>query len=133
MFDDFIEQRPGAARELEQHLNRPRQRPSGSGSSSSGYSGSLSGSSMRTETTAASSLDPGDISNSLSMSRNPFRAPYSPTFAQSRSTASLRSRIPAGQLWLMACAEREKFTTKLIHLDMDSEKVRSDKDLALKV
>jgi len=35
------------------------------------------------------------------------------------------------QLWLLACAERHRFTTKLMHLDMDPYKVGSDRDLAL--
>jgi hypothetical protein len=35
------------------------------------------------------------------------------------------------QLWLLACADQEKFTTKLVHLDMDPLKIRSDMELAL--
>ena len=31
----------------------------------------------------------------------------------------------------MTCAERDKFTTKLMHLDADQQKMRSDKELAL--
>jgi len=34
------------------------------------------------------------------------------------------------QLWVLACAERQKFTTKLVHFDADSQKIRSDMDLA---
>ena len=34
------------------------------------------------------------------------------------------------QLWILACAEREKFTTNLVHLDATSQKVKSDMELA---
>jgi hypothetical protein len=37
------------------------------------------------------------------------------------------------QLWLLSCVEKQRFATKLEHFDADSQKIRSDMDLALMV
>lgn len=37
------------------------------------------------------------------------------------------------QLWLLACGERQKFTTKLVHFDADPQKIKSDMELAMLV
>lgn len=128
MFDDFIENAPGAARLLEQELNRPRQHIGGPGSASSSTSGpsSPSRTSLRTQSTSATSIDPGDISSAKPLSsRNPYTPILSARSLERSDTSPLYE-----QLWLLTCAERDKFTTKLMHLDADQQKIKSDKELA---
>ncbi len=130
LFDDFIENRPGAARLLEQHLNRPRQHAGGmsGGSSSSSTPSSPSGSSLRTQaSTAATSIDPGDIPLQRPLSS---RNPHTTMLSAKGSSMTLDTGPFLEQLWILACAERDKFTTKLVHLDATSQKVKSDMELA---
>jgi hypothetical protein len=70
----------------------------------------------------------GDLSNPENL-RN--RSPNIPVIDASGQEAARDKGPFYEQLWLLACAERHRFTTKLIHLDMDPYKVGSDRDLAL--
>ncbi|KAH8597178.1 hypothetical protein B0O99DRAFT_685090 [Bisporella sp. PMI_857] len=132
LFDDFIEKRPGAALLLEQHLNRPRHVTGDSnGESSSESSGSLGSyqSSFPSQTQSATSIssNTGDIGTARRLSSN---ATCSPTLAQSEGSTTIDTGPFPLQLWLLTCAEREKFITKLEHLDMDPKRIQSDKELA---
>jgi hypothetical protein len=134
MFDDFIERRPGAAQLLEEHLNRPQTHPGGStsGSSSSSHRTNSSQTSLNTQGTSATSLDSRDITSA----RTPDM-PYSSRFSSGLTTRGNSNIVNINgyqeQLWLLACSERQKFTTKLVHFDADPQKIRSDMKLAVLV
>ena len=132
LHDDFIERRPGAARELERYLNRPRTMTAGNGtptspSSSMGsrsFTGSTIGGPPSSQTSWSSHNFSTHGSNSFSGNEKPpqtltgvsMYGPYSP--------------LPEPP-WLLTCANEDRFTPKLAHLDMAPHKIRSDKDLAL--
>lgn len=78
--------------------------------------------------TSEASFTSGDLSNPENLRKE---SPYIPVIGASGQEAA-RDKGPFNeQLWLLACAERHRFTTKLMHLDMDPYKVGSDRDLAL--
>jgi hypothetical protein len=72
-------------------------------------------------------MDSGDIADVKPLSN---RNPYIPILTATGSRSGTDTGPFPEQLWLLACAERQKFTTKLMHLDMDPQKVGSDKELA---
>ncbi|KAI9775516.1 MAG: hypothetical protein M1839_001057 [Geoglossum umbratile] len=123
-FDDFIENRYGAARELEQHLNRPRARPPGGSGSDSSNSNSLSKSSLRSsQHTSWTSQDISDMSLSIlnnSDNRTNNQQLYNPI-----RSANANARIPVlrEEQWLLACANERRFTAKVAHLDMDPTRI----------
>lgn len=80
--------------------------------------------------TRATSLDSRDITDAQNSSN---RSPYVPVLTTPGSQSWTDTGPFHEQLWLLICAERQKFTTKLIHLDMAPHKVGSDKELALLV
>jgi hypothetical protein len=130
MIDDFIEKQPGAAQQLEARLNRPRQHVTGGDneSGSSPSSSKLSLSSKQPLSTQATSDESSDISNAKPLDN---QSRYIPRCAASpRSNSADRGSLTQ-QLWLLACAEEQKYTTKLVHLDMDPLKIRSDMELSL--
>ncbi|KAK4545580.1 hypothetical protein LTR36_002930 [Oleoguttula mirabilis] len=130
MHDDFIERRPGAAREMEAYLNRPRMHAAAgtptSPSSSQGsrsFTNSSFGSMPSSQTSWSSygfaqgshpagdgTKPPGTATGGL-----PFHMPY--------------SALPEPP-WLLTCANEDRYTPKLAHLDMAPHNIRSDKDLA---
>jgi hypothetical protein len=111
-------------------LNRPRQHPNrpGSGSNSTSDPSNSSRVSLGTQGTLATSLDTGDITSMKSFTS---RNPYTPILS-AKNSLPRSDRSPFYEpLWLLTCAERGKFTTKLMHLDADQQKIVSDKNLAL--
>ncbi|CAN9201084.1 unnamed protein product [Alternaria alternata] len=56
---------------------------------------------------------------------------YSPT--RTRTTNSFSVRMPsfAEESWLLTCANEGRLTPKIVHLDVNEGRIRSDKDLAL--
>jgi hypothetical protein len=130
LYDDFIEQRPGAARLLEAFLNRPRSHtpsPSSGRTSTSSTMSSVFDSVSRASTLATpsssyggpSSWGKGDPSN------------YSPTRLRTNNPFSVRMPTFVEESWLLTCANEGRFTPKIVHLDVSASRVKSDKDLAL--
>ncbi len=129
MFDNFIETRPGAARNLEAHLNRPRQHVAvinTESESSSQETSELSTStaSIQQPSTQTPSDDSCDITNISDQSR------YIPSSAEKSDPTALHRVSLLEELWLLTCADEQKYTAKLVHLDMDPLKIRSDMELS---
>lgn len=129
LYDDFIENRRGAARALEAYLNRPRSHtpssPSGRTSTESTMSsvfGSLSTSS--TLTTPASTYGGSSPWGNRDSKNSPSRI-------ASNNHFSVRIGGYPDEQWLLTCANEGKFTPKIVHLDVNAGRIKSDKDLAL--
>ncbi|KAF2110867.1 hypothetical protein BDV96DRAFT_603485 [Lophiotrema nucula] len=131
LYDDFIEQRPGAARLLEAYLNRPRTHtptsPSGRTSTSSTMS-SVFDSVSRASTLATPASTYGGASP---WGKSGDSSKYSPTKLRSHNPFSVRIGGYPEEQWLLTCANEGRFTPKIVHLDVNSGKIKSDKDLAL--
>lgn len=132
LHDDFVERRPGAARELERYLNRPRTMTASGGTPTSPsssiasrtFTNSSIGGPPSSQTSWSSYNFPGAGSNSYNSNTKP---PHSLTGAPTYPHYSPLPEPP----WLLTCANEDRFTPKLAHLDMAPHKIRSDKDLAL--
>ncbi|TKA65185.1 hypothetical protein B0A55_10750 [Friedmanniomyces simplex] len=130
LYDDYVEKRSGAARELEAYLNRPRTHTGGSPTTPS------STQSSRVFSPNGSFGMPA--SSHTSMSSNGFTRG---TPGQDGDTKPPRTftalppympfKFPPEPPWLLTCANEDRHTPKLAHLDMSPQKIRSDKDLAL--
>ncbi|KAH7556370.1 hypothetical protein BM1_05804 [Bipolaris maydis] len=131
LYDDFIEQRPNAARLLEAYLNRPRvhtyQSPASQSSTVSSVS-SLFDSSSRASTLATPSSTYG---GSAPWSRGSDASKYNPSRVRADSAFSVRMPNYAEESWLLTCANEGRLTPKIVHLDVNEGRIRSDKDLAL--
>jgi hypothetical protein len=132
VYDDYIENRPGAAAELEAYLNRvPNQWPA---SPPSSHPSSAGGSVF----SAGSNQSP--LSSVTSWGS---QASNSPTLWDHRDGSKQQSRLASSNpyamnlksyiepLWLYTCLNEGKWTTKMRHLDVNNSKISSDKDLAL--
>ncbi|KAF2010568.1 hypothetical protein BU24DRAFT_414141 [Aaosphaeria arxii CBS 175.79] len=130
LYDDFIERRPGAARALELYLNRPRSHSpvtsSGRTSTSSTVS-SLFSSASRASTLAT----PISTYGGASWSKSGDSSRLSPTRLRSNNPFSVRIGNLVDEQWLLTCANEGRFTPKIVHLDVNPVRIRSDKDLAL--
>jgi hypothetical protein len=134
LYDDFTERKPGAARLLEAYLNRPRSHtptsPTGRTSTSSTMSSVFSSvSSASTLATPASTYNGGP--SSWGRSGNGDSSRFSPSRVRSVDPFSVRIGGYPEESWLLTCANEGRFTPKIVHLDVNSHKIRSDKDLAL--
>lgn len=131
LYDDFIEQRPNAARLLEAYLNRPRvhtyQSPASQSSTVSSTS-SIFDSSSRASTLATPSSTYG---GSAPWSRGSDPSKYNPSRVRADSAFSVRMPNYAEESWLLTCANEGRLTPKIVHLDVNECRIRSDKDLAL--
>jgi hypothetical protein len=130
LYDDFIEQRPNAARLLEGYLNRPRAHTPRSPTSQSSTASSMSStfdSSSRASTLATPSSTYGGPS---SWSRTNEPTKYSPSRVRTNSPFSVRMPSFAAESWLLTCANEGRLTPKIVHLDVNEGRIRSDKDLA---
>lgn len=127
MHDDFVEKRRGAARELEAYLNRPRTHGNDGSSpisaTSTPPSRVFTGSTGRTPTTQTtlSGYGPGQ---------------YSPVDTKGPRYGVNYAGLPQWQTppeppWLLTCANENRYTPKLAHLDMSRHKITSDRDLAV--
>ncbi|KAK5123344.1 hypothetical protein LTR85_002775 [Meristemomyces frigidus] len=128
MHDDFIERRPGAAREMEAYLNRPRMHAGGTPTSPSSSQGSRS----FTNSSFGSTPSPQSSWSSYGFTQgSPLRGDG--TKPPGTSTG-LPFYMPSSALpdppWLLTCANEDRYTPKLAHLDMAPHNIRSDKDLA---
>ncbi|KAF2721863.1 hypothetical protein K431DRAFT_202471, partial [Polychaeton citri CBS 116435] len=131
LYDDFVERRAGAARELEAYLNRPRahtgagSNPStpSSANSSQIFDGS-SGGPPSSQTSWASYGSPGRASSTEKGGMRGLQ-----TYANMPVPTS--TWPPAEPPWLLTCANEDRYTPKLSHIDVGRYKITSDKDLAL--
>ncbi|KAF1833858.1 hypothetical protein BDW02DRAFT_499688 [Decorospora gaudefroyi] len=131
LYDDFVEQRPNAARLLEAYLNRPRAHTPRSPTSQSSTASSISSifdASSRASTLATPSSTYGGAS---SWTRTINTSKYSPTSIRNNSPFSVRMPTYAPESWLLTCANEGRLTPKIVHLDVNESRIRSDKDLAL--
>jgi hypothetical protein len=132
VYDDYIENRPGAAAELEAYLNRvpnhwPASPPSSHPSSAGGsvFSAGSNPSPLSSVTSWGS-----QASNSPTLwDQNGPPKQSSRTASSNPYSMSLKSYIDP--LWLYTCVNEGKWTTKMRHLDVNNSKINSDKDLAL--
>ena len=128
LYDDFVENRSGAARELERYLNRPRthatQYPS-SPTTPSSYQPSQnssfglppsSQSSLNSVTPPQQSHQPGQYARSPTVSSLPGYSPYNGVNYEAR--------------FLLTCANEDRFTPRVTHLDVQPALVRNDRHLA---
>ncbi|KAH7120863.1 hypothetical protein B0J11DRAFT_532793 [Dendryphion nanum] len=132
LYDDFIERRPGAARLLEAYLNRPRTHtptisPTGRTSTSSTMSSVFS--SVSTASTLATPAS--TYGGPSSWGRTGNSSKFSPTRIRSNNPFSVRIGSYVEEQWLLTCANEGRFTPKIVHIDVNEAKVKSDKDLAL--
>lgn len=129
LHDDFVENRAGAARELEAYLNRPRTHagatpvsPSSSQGSTS-FTGSSVGGPPSSQTSWSSYGLPSQDNSSNGGGMKPLQIPSGMTLPS-----------PFQQIyeppWLLTCANEDRSTPKVAHLDMAPHRIRSDKDLA---
>ncbi|KAF7195595.1 hypothetical protein HII31_03189 [Pseudocercospora fuligena] len=131
LYDDFEERKPGAARELEAYLNRPRTHTPGTPTSPSSSSGSRSFSS--------SFGGPPSSQTSWSSFGQPVLGSYSGEGKpqQTFSTSMLPLYTPYTPLtdppWLLTCANEDQHSPKMAHLDMSAHKIKSDRDLAIEL
>ncbi|KAF2801651.1 uncharacterized protein BDZ99DRAFT_483444 [Mytilinidion resinicola] len=129
LYDDFIEKRRGAARLLEAFLNRPRTHaPSAPGRSSTSSTMSSVFSSLSTASTLATPQSTYDGSQSWGQG-DPSR--YSPTMLRSSNPFSVRIASYPDPQWLLTCANEGRYTPKIVHLDVNPARIKSDKDFAL--
>lgn len=56
---------------------------------------------------------------------------YSPTRVKTSSAFSVSIGRPVEDSWLLTCANEGRFTPKIVHLDVNTQRIRSDKDLAM--
>ncbi|KAI4688226.1 uncharacterized protein J4E84_005156 [Alternaria hordeiaustralica] len=131
LYDDFIEQRPNAARLLEAYLNRPRAHtphsPTSQSSTSSSMASIFDSSSRASTLTTPSSTYGGP--NSWTRGSDPSK--YSPSRTAASNPFSVRMPSFVQESWLLTCANEGRLTPKIVHLDVNEGRVRSDKDLAL--
>ncbi|KAF1979017.1 hypothetical protein BU23DRAFT_577189 [Bimuria novae-zelandiae CBS 107.79] len=131
LYDDFVERRPGAARLLEGYLNRPHAHtPS---SPHSRFSTSTSMSSIFDNTSRASTLatPSSTYSGPSSWGKGKGVSKYSPTRVKSNNPFSVTVHHPVEDSWLLTCANEGRFTPKIVHLDVNTQRIRNDKDLAM--
>ncbi|KAI7339953.1 6-phosphogluconate dehydrogenase C-terminal domain-like protein [Hortaea werneckii] len=129
LFDDFVELRPGAARELEAYLNRPRTYTGGSPTSPSNSQGSRSftGSSVGGIPSANTSWSSYGFQQGSPGGEDKLKVPGTSTGSSFTLPFFNQPEPP----WLLTCANEGRATPKLAHLDMAPHNIRSDKDLAM--
>lgn len=131
LYDDFVEKRPNAARLLEAYLNRPRthtpKRPTSHSSTASSMTSIFDASSRASTLTTPSSTYGG----SSSWNKNFDSSKYSPTRLRTNSSFSVGMPTYPEESWLLTCANEGRLTPKIVHLDMNESRIKSDKDLAL--
>ncbi|KIW06449.1 uncharacterized protein PV09_02893 [Verruconis gallopava] len=137
LYDDYIENRPGAAAELEAYLNKATDhagfRIVNSQPSSAADSVFSPGTGLSPQSSASSWSSP-------SVSSPACPSPYEQRWTEmSRGNAlnsthkSYHSNLSTyvNPLWLYACMNEGKWCTKMRHLDVNFARIGSDKDLAL--
>ena len=129
MHDDFVERRPGAARALEAYLNRPRMHTGGTPvtPSSSYGSRSFTGSSIGGVPSANTSWSSYGFQQGSPVNSRDTKSPETATGMPFQLPFFNHPEPP----WLLTCANEDRYTPKLAHLDMGTHTIRSDKDLAM--
>lgn len=125
-----MERRRGAARLLEAYLNRPQVHTPSSPSRSS-PSSTLSSvfSSSSTASTLATPQSTFNLGSSSSWGQGDS-SKYSPTRLRNNPFSVRIGSYPEPQ-WLLTCANEGRYTPKIVHLDVNMARIRSDKDLAM--
>ncbi|KAE9987979.1 hypothetical protein EG328_000923 [Venturia inaequalis] len=147
VYDDYIENRPGAAAELEAHLNRVPQywanipatdRPYRALSPTDAYSPSSSHPSSAGSAVFSQGGNPSPLSSISSWSSQGSQSPLwdknvsrQPTRLATSNSYTLNLKPYFEPLWLYTCVNEGKWTTKMRHLDVNASKITSDKDLAI--
>ncbi|KAF2496872.1 hypothetical protein BU16DRAFT_507560 [Lophium mytilinum] len=129
LYDDFIEKRRGAARLLEAFLNRPRTHTPGTPGRSS--TGSTMSSVFSTSCTASTLATPQSTYGGSQSWGQGDSSRYSPTMLRSNNPFSVRIASYPDPQWLLTCANEGRYTPKVVHLDVNPARIKSDKDLAL--
>lgn len=110
LYDDYIEQRPNAARLLEAYLNRPRahtpRSPSSQSSSASSMASIFDASSRVSTLTTPSSTYGGWAS----WGKRSDTSRYSPTRIRPNNPFSVRMPTQVEESWLLTCANEGKLT-----------------------
>ncbi|PVH98480.1 hypothetical protein DM02DRAFT_45421 [Periconia macrospinosa] len=132
LYDDFIENKQGAARDLEWYLNRPRSHsPSDPPSKSSTFT---SMNSMFDVSSRASTLaTPASTYAGNGWGKQSDASRYSPTRLRSNNPFSVHIGTSAPESWLLTCANEGRFTPKVVHIDVNNHKIKDDRDLALAI
>jgi hypothetical protein len=147
VYDDYIENRPGAAAELEAHLNRVPQywtnvpanhQPYRTLSPTDAHSPSSSHASSVGSPVFSQGGNPSPLNSVSSWSSQGSGSPlwdknlsHQPTRVATSNSYSLNLKPYIEPLWLYTCVNEGKWTTKMRHLDVNSSKINSDKDLAI--
>lgn len=132
VYDDFIENQPGAAAQLEAYLNRVPQPWTYSPASSHPSTSVVSVFSPTSGPSPLSSVSSWSSQGSAS----PYRQGWQNLPKQSTRIASNSSYITnlkpyIDPLWLYTCVNEGRWCTKMRHLDVNASRISSDKDLAL--
>lgn len=120
MFDDFIERRPGAARDLEKRLNKK----AATGSGPSQDQRSAANSRAKSPPTTVSAQSPRSWDNDISL-ETPSRS-YEPCL-RGRADDSISIDCDPERHWLLVCARSKERPTSLTQLDLCC--TSSDKEL----
>lgn len=132
LYDDFVENRPGAAGELEAYLNKVPQ--------SSVYSPGNSHPTSAVSSVFSPAGGPSPLSPTSDWSSpgsaSPYKHAWQDPSARPQQTANVRSYAAnlgsyVDPLWLYTCVNEGKRSTKMRHLDINMSKINSDRDLAL--
>ena len=131
LYDDFIENRRGAARWLEAYLNRPRTHTPTSPVERSSTESTMS-SVFSTLSPTSTLATPLSTYNGSSFRGSGDGSKNSPTGLRSNNPFSVvMGRNRPEEQWLLTCANEGKFTPKIVHLDVNPHRIKSDRDLAL--
>lgn len=116
---------------LEAFLNRPRTHtPSSPGRSSTSSTMSSVFSSSSTASTLATPQSTLGFGGPQSWGQGDASR-YSPTMLRSNNPFSVRIGSYTEPQWLLTCANEGRYTPKIVHLDVNPARIKSDKDLAL--
>lgn len=132
LHDDFVERKPGAARRLEALLNRPRTHAPANGSSPTSPSSSQATNSFASSSFGFPPSSQTSWSSFSTQGQNSLRGNGGSKHQATSSTLSIPSQYHPfyEPPWLLTCANEDRYTPKLAHLDMAPHKITSDKDLA---
>jgi hypothetical protein len=131
LYDDFIERRPGSARLLEAYLNRPRAHTPTSPTSRSSTATSMASVFSSTGRSSTLTTPSSTYGGASSWGRNSDKLSYSPARTRAFDPFSVRIGDYVEESWLLTCANEGRLTPKIVHLDVNASRIRSDKDLAL--
>ncbi|CAI6337867.1 unnamed protein product [Periconia digitata] len=131
LYDDFIENKPGAARDLEWYLNRPRSHASSDPPSKSSTFNSM-GSLFDANSRASTLTTPASTYAGNPWGKQGESSRYSPTRLR-HSPFSVHIGASAPESWLLTCANEGRFTPKIVHVDVNKHRIRDDRALFIAI